>query len=54
MAAAVTRAGAACMSHVTCMNESCHIHEWIMSQMRMNHVTHISLIAAAVTHVRAT
>jgi len=32
-------------SHVTCMNESCHIHNWVMSlfwtsHARMSHVTH--------------
>jgi len=27
------------MSHVTCMNESCHMYEWVMSHVWMSHVT---------------
>ena len=28
-------------SHVTHMNESCHIYQWVMSHICMSHVTHI-------------
>jgi len=27
------------MRHVTCMNESCHMYEWVMSRVWMRHVT---------------
>ena len=33
------------MSHVTCINESCHTYEWVMSLMShiwMSHVTHMN------------
>jgi len=29
------------MSHVTHMNESCRIHEWVMSHLWLSHVAHI-------------
>jgi len=29
------------MSHVTCVNESCHMCEWVMSHVWMSHVTHV-------------
>jgi len=31
-----------CMSHVTFVNESCHICEWVMSHIWMNHVTYMN------------
>ena len=30
------------MSHVTCMNESRHIHEWVTSHTDMSHVTYMN------------
>ena len=30
------------LSHVTCMNESCHTHEWVMSHVWISHATHVS------------
>jgi len=30
------------MSHVTYMNESCHIYEWVMSHIWMSHVTYMN------------
>jgi len=29
------------LSHVTCMNESCHMYEWVRSHVWMSHVTFI-------------
>ena len=36
--AALCKAGIIWMSHVTYMNESCHIYEWVMSHIWMSHV----------------
>ena len=30
------------MSHVTHMNELCHIYEWVMSHIRIGHITYIN------------
>ena len=32
------------VSHVTYMNERCHIHTWLMSHSCMSHVTHIHIM----------
>jgi len=31
-----------CYTHVTHMNELCHTHEWVMSHIRMSHVTNMN------------
>ena len=30
------------LSHVPCVNESCHTYEWVMSHIWMSHVTHMN------------
>ena len=42
------------MSHVTCVNESCHMCEWVMSHVWMSHVTCVNELRSLAIYLHTT